>query len=757
MAVDAKQFAGGDKKYFTVQKAGGINTRDPRQSISDEQFSWLENIHPVGDGNFRALYSNGTALYTTSNPRTIVYFYPFNLGSTNYIAVFLDDGTAVAVNADTAAVTTISSAAGTFYPGDPTLGTPLPQCAQYGNTYLVIVATSSQDAYWLWDGTLLYGPGTLAPVVTMTANGSGYATAPSVSITGGRGSGATAVASLDAGGAVASVAITNPGSGYQLGDSPTVTFGPGNAAGSGGVLVAVLAHQTGGSGASVTVHWQVAGSNQGNTVFTVSSVTVNSGGTGYSKVTKVTARGNITFGSAKLTPVIVGGVIQSVTVVNGGTYYTTNSTGDVTDTGYYFVTSVTISNGGSLYGPNTSIAVTSGGTPQSQAVITPVVVAGAISSTNIVDGGVYLSNTPPTLTVNDTASNATATVTIMPFGVGGTCVEIYQSRVWVGRGGVIVFSAAGLVSDFDPADGAGAFPSTDSFLRREFTVLKQQGSFLYLFADSSINVISNVQESGSPTLVTFNNQNVDPQIGTPWHNSVLELDGKLIFANTIGVFSLSGGHVQKVSDDLDGIFQNAYTTLLNDNAPTQPTCAVMTLHNEPVYMLVIPVKGPLDVGDNRTGLVMWNGQRWWVGSQDQVFTQVAMQELNSVIQAWGNTTTTIRKMFNTPSGTLTKLWQSKLWAGEGPHITKQATRLFTMAVDKSTGGYSFTGTYDFQLEGTAVLTQAVTVNQVNLTGVGSIAANVRGNYVGLTLHTAKDDFTLLANALLYQEQSPLGG
>lgn len=65
--------------------------------------------------------------------------------------------------------------------------------------------------------------------ITVTSGGSGYqVTPPTVTITGGGGSGATAIATLDTGrlgGTVNSVIVTNPGSGYT--SAPTVTFSAG--------------------------------------------------------------------------------------------------------------------------------------------------------------------------------------------------------------------------------------------------------------------------------------------------------------------------------------------------------------------------------------------------------------------------------------------------------------------------------------------------------------------------------------------------
>src|SRR6516162_9921119 len=111
MAVDKGQFAGTDRAFFQLGKLGGINTQSPRESIRDEQFGWLENLMPVADGNYRALYSNAAAIYTTTPPRTIIYHYEYNITglttTTQYAAVFLDDGTAYQVELDNGAVTTI--------------------------------------------------------------------------------------------------------------------------------------------------------------------------------------------------------------------------------------------------------------------------------------------------------------------------------------------------------------------------------------------------------------------------------------------------------------------------------------------------------------------------------------------------------------------------------------------------------------------------------------------------------------------------
>lgn len=78
----------------------------------------------------------------------------------------------------------------------------------------------------LAEQAVLIGQGVLS--ATVTAGGSAYTTAPTVSFTGGGGSGATGTATIAAG-AVTAITITNPGFGYT--SAPAVAFAGGGGTG----------------------------------------------------------------------------------------------------------------------------------------------------------------------------------------------------------------------------------------------------------------------------------------------------------------------------------------------------------------------------------------------------------------------------------------------------------------------------------------------------------------------------------------------
>lgn len=259
----------------------------------------------------------------------------------------------------------------------------------------------------------------------------------------------------------------------------------------------------------------------------------------------------------------------------------------------------------------------------------------------------------------------------IPTGIGGTTIEIYAGRVWVANGPLVNFTAPGSLVDFSTGAGGGSFSSTDSFLRVQFTQLKQTNGFLYLVADSSINYISGVQTSGSPPITTFTNQNADPEVGTPWPGTVDVFGRAIIFANAFGAHISYGAAVTKISEALDGV----YNTVPNFGGLT-PSAAKATVFGKKVWILLLPIIDPVN-GQQRNVLFMWSGKLWWATAQDVSLTFIQYQEINSVLIAYGTDGSNIYPLFSQPSAAFTKIIQSKLWATPGGYqFTKAAVRLW---------------------------------------------------------------------------------
>ena len=765
---DQQQQAQGDLAGLVFDKFAGVNTATTRPGVPDEMAYWLDGFMPLAPGNLRTLYGIGAAKYTATGGKTIVCFYFYNLGATPYAIVFLSDGSAIQVNTITGAATTVLIAGTLAAPSITTLG-----ITQYGSQYLIIVSSQNSNGYWVWDGTLIYASGSLGPGVTLTNPGSAYQTVPTVTATGGNGHGATFVASIG-GGVVTNVIMTNPGTGYLPGDVITLVFTGGTLAGSGASLTAVLTHNTGGSGAVITPVFTLVENNPffpSMDIYQLTGDTITSPGSGYTSF--VVAGFNAApagsfwgqFTSSGTTPAIsiteTAGAITSVNSVtdpaNPNLYYNTSHaspvfpTISVIDNAFYLVTSVTINNGGSNYSPGTVITASGGGTPQAQATFIPTITAGVITAVTVTGGGVYGSNTPPSLAVTDTAVDASATVTLMPFGIQGTAVETYQGHVWVVNGTLINFSAPGSVSNFATSAGGGSLQTNNSYTKVGYTQLVSTNGFLFLIGDNSMDYISGVvtttPQGGNPT-TTYTQNNSDPEVGTPYPAAVTTLGQEILLANSAGIFVSSGGAYVKKSEAMDGV----YNTVANFGG-LQLSAAKATIFGKRVWMVLAQIIDPVaNTTQNKVLMFMGEGraERWFSSLQDVALTFIGGQEINSVYTAWGTDGTHLYPLFNTASTAFAKVAQSKLWEEPGGIESNKAdSRFWSGWQYYSTSSPNFTVTID--AVGIGASGQYTNSQSYTITGPASTgfflsppeAIGQQGVWTGMTISTNAADAALV--------------
>ena len=500
----------------------GINTATLRPGVDDKQAAWLDGFMPLGPmRNLRTMYGIGPALFQPADNDTIVFFDFFNIGSTPYMLAITGGGEIYAVNTNTKVSSTIAPAGTITNPARTAVG-----LSQYGSKYVLIVAQQT-NGYWIWDGTTFYSPGGIGPVVTISNGGSGYVTPPTITFSGGGGSGAAATA------------------------------------------------------------------------------------------------------------ILTGGIVTSIQITNSGTSYTSAPT----------------------------MAFSSG--------------------------------------------SAAATVVLMPKAISGSAIEVYAGRVWIANNATITFSAPGSVTDFSSGSGGGNFTSSDSFLRVQFTQLKQTNGFLYLIADSSVNYISGVQTSGSPPVTTFTNQNADPEVGTPWPASVDVFSRNILFANAFGAHVTYGGAVTKISEPLDGV----YNTVANFGNIT-PSAGKAIIFGKKCWMLLLPIIDPVS-GQQVNKLLLTRdpvGKIWWTATQDVPLIYVQHQEINSVLTAYGTDGTAVYPLFAQPSVAVQKVAQSKLWDKPGGYqFTKFITRFWAILKYYDFRSSNLTVSFDNEI-GSTIQTLAPTAN-----------------------------------------------
>jgi len=711
---------------------GGINTSRTRSGIPDEQCAWIDGFIPVDAHNLRTLYDAGGSIYTAGGGATITCFFSGNLGTTPILVIFRSDGMVHQLNLLTNEIKQILPINTILNPDSLHV-----DVAQWAQQYIIIVS-DQVNGYWLWDGTNLYGAGTLSPQVTITNPGSSYQTVPAVVVSGGTGTGVVAQAQIG-GGFVTGITIVNPGSGYSVGDILTVNILGGATGGSGASLTAVLTHQLGGSGGSLQLNFVSIGGRY----FVLGNVTILNGGSGYSFNTVATISGGnvINNDNATISIGVVGGVITSVTVTHQGSYLTLSPspTVTITDTGFFTVTSVTVNSGGSGYSQSTTVTASGGGSPQVQATFKPVIASGVITSVLVQTGGVYGSNTPPALTVNDTPVTAQATVLLMPFGVQGAVVEVFSNRVWVFRQNKYQFTAPSSFSDFATSDGGGTQTSGDSTLRAAYIRAVNTNGFLFTVGDSSLSYISGVQTSGSPPTTTYTNQNADPQVGTSYPAAVITFGRDILMANGEGIYRSQGGAMAKISDELDGV----YKTVANFNG-LQLSAAVATLasqagpsYSKKVAIFLIPIVDPVS-GQTVNKLLMWDGQRWFAAQQHVALTFIGSSEINSVITPFGTDGLAIYTLLGTPTNTMQKAVRSKFW-GE-PMFLRSAGAFFAQIDYYNANTNSLSVAIDSEVASTSYpITTPNTVG--SFTPAQAVAST--GTLTGMTIQTTAQDAALV--------------
>lgn len=652
-----------------------LNVKSPRAAIADNELAWCDGWMPLAPDNVRTLPDVGPDEYTAPAGLSVVWIGFGNIADQQYGLVLLSDGSAQVFQTATGVVTDLWDA-GTIEAPTSILGQ-----TQWGSEYLQFVKDQT-NGYWVWDGTNVFTAGTLDPEPEITNAGMYYTSPPSISLfTTGSGHGATATATV-LNQSVVKITITDPGEDYGEDDFVIGIFTGGGS----DDQARALAYLTPGLGG-------------------VTEVIVETPGSGYTPYATVSfaAPGPSDGITAVGYPVIQDGAITSIAIINPGTYYGAPPSVSVSDPGYGSgsshvsggsgwtgtavistgqITSLKVTNSGSGYTTPPEVVIVGDG---SGFVATAQIAANQVVGFVITNYGFGYTKALVLLQGGNNAANATFAV--FPWGISGTCIENNQSRSWIANGAAVsnnppkdrvIYSDPETPTGF--GNGGGGFQSEDSFLRVGYHWLRQTNGFLYLGGDSSTNYIGGVSTSATaatattpagPPITAFSNQNVDPQIGSPWPASVQVFSRNIVLANPQGIYVSYGGAMTKISTPIDPLYDTCPTL----NSPgANFSSAVANIFGVQVYMLLLPV---LDSQTGNVGnkLLMWNGKRWFTSQQSKSLSFIASQEYNSTLTAWGTDGTSVFRLFQTPSNKFTKRLQSKFYAGSGYWMTKTLVRV----------------------------------------------------------------------------------
>lgn len=594
--ADLPQPGGGQRsqtKFIVFEEFTKMNTQAARQGLSEKELAWQENLQPIAPNNLQIVPAAAASALANLPEVPSLVFYSV-ISGTDYFVAFTTSGSAFAINISNGAVNNFA-ADGTFSSA-PDLTTWQAQRA---------LINDISAGYCTFDGTLFVQSGQVSPNLTIESGGQGYASGAVISITGGSGTGAAGIAVTNGGTVIAGI-LTSAGIGYQPQDVLTASVASGS--GSGAVLVA---HMSG---------FPVIGLSLGNggsfsspSAGTYALTFAGGGGTGAAGTATVVASGFVF-------------TVQSVALTAQGHGYTSAPTVTLTVTGNAptitaqlgreTVTSVTVTSGGTNYATNPPV-VFSGGNPSPAATASATLSGSVISSVTLITSGSYKS-TPKVFIGGGTGAVISAHV--WPFIPPGSTLAIFQGRVWLGGGQLLQWTGTGAsygnvgYDDFLAADASGSLQITDADLVHAITALRSFNNYLFIMGDQSVKQIGNISLDSTGLITLFTILTLSSDQGTIFPKSCISYNRIFLFANPNGIYGVFGSTVQKLSSDCDGIFKLVDFTQM-------PQGAVVDLNA--IHNAVFLVRYIDTLAGERSILLMFDGQRWYVNAQGSAIAAIA--------------------------------------------------------------------------------------------------------------------------------------
>ena len=306
-------------------------------------------------------------------------------------------------------------------------------------------------------------------------------------------------------------------------------------------------------------------------------------------------------------------------------------------------------------------------------------------------------NAPDWLT-DQAESGGTAPPTVMPTGLPGIyCLEVYQERLFVAGKDVVSFSAPSNGADFSTVNGGGSFGFFGDKLTYSYMDLASSAGYLFVYGDSSTDLISNLQlsntgTSAAPVYVTnMNYANIDPQVGQRFPRPVGRMGRYMAMFNGAGIFLMQGGDAQEIGGKVTEVYNKLDTSLY------LPTMAAATMFGFRVLLCNGRFTDPFGV--TRNLLLMWHpvqGKQFWsIASQGLELTHIGQYEQDSIITPYGTDGTSLYQLFAKPDPALPKRLSTKAMRGRDVAmlVVKNFKRLYCEITDKSGQGVALNGTF----------------------------------------------------------------
>ena len=487
----------------------------------------------------------------------------------------------------------------------------------------------------------------------------------------------------------------------------------------------------------------------------MTSITVTSGGSGFTSAPAISFTGGGSGSGATAASTIGGSGVLTIALTNPGSGYSFNDTLTVVFSGGQTV--LTINSG--TYNTSTgavSLTMSASTSLGVGATITVFALTGTGAFASLAGTFTTTAGTTGTTVNYTTASGlgtaaitggslvngtfATATAHVWPFVPAGTTLAVFQGRVWLGGGRLLQYTGTQGFDDFNSANASGSLTISDTDLVHAITALRNYNNYLFIMGDQSVKQIGNISlnQAGNVTLFTILTLSSDQ--GTIYPQSCGSFNRVFMFVNSNGVYAVFGSSVQKISDDMDGIFK-----LLDLTQPPQAAIAdINEIHN---IMFLVRYKDPL--ASTRSIMLTFTGKKWFVTSQDNSLKTIttASTLASGKTLTFGSSGGDITQILGDPTTAVVFKAQSSL-THHGNAVQRKRTQRAGWALT-GTGTGSITVTLESD-EGSQSSSQNI-VNGFQASLFANNPGNVTGRYLGMTITGTLAGFTLTNMAIEYQE------
>lgn len=345
---------------------------------------------------------------------------------------------------------------------------------------------------------------------------------------------------------------------------------------------------------------------------------------------------------------------------------------------------IQITAGGTGY---TSPIVTISGGSGSGATATATQTGGVVTSITLTNAGTgYLPADTITITITDGGggSGATATGHVWPsLTPNPTTLAVFQGRVWLASTDVVTYTGTGAsyggigYDDFKTADASGSFTINDPDLVHSVTALRSYNNYLFIFGDNSVKQIGNISVSSSTTSFTIVTLSSDQ--GTTFRDSIVSFNRLVLFSNTVGVYAVFGSSVEKVSDDMDGIYRKIDFT-------QNLSAAVNDINNIHTFMLLVKYKG----NPTRSLILGFMNKKWFVMSQGDNLKFIVTGIVNGTTETFSTSGSDITRILSDAAVPVSITLSTSLTSHGRPYMGKKIVRYATVQTASTINALSLT-------------------------------------------------------------------